>query len=34
MVDISEKVKVTAGIGQTTPPDEFSPSDDAPISLD
>ena len=33
MVDISEKVKVTAGIGQT-PPDEFSPSDDAPISLD
>ncbi|MEP6661329.1 MAG: DNA recombination/repair protein RecA, partial [Acidimicrobiales bacterium] len=33
MVDISEKVKVTAGIGQT-PPDEFSPNDDAPISLD
>jgi recombination protein RecA len=33
MVDISEKVKVTAGIGQT-PPDEFSPNDDAPITLD
>ncbi len=33
MVDISEKVKVTAGIGQTRP-DEFSPNDDAPISLD
>jgi recombination protein RecA len=33
MVDISEKVKVTAGIGQTKP-DEFSPNDDAPISLD
>jgi recombination protein RecA len=33
MVDISEKVKVTAGIGQTKP-DEFSPNDDAPITLD
>ncbi len=33
MVEISEKVRVTAGIGQTTA-DEFSPSDDAPITLD